>query len=48
MKNTVDVIKNSQNRLDRVNMADERTRTREDASQEPTQNAAKRKKGTCE
>lgn len=32
MKNTVDVIKNSQNRLDRVNMADERTRTREDAS----------------
>ena len=32
MKNRADVIKNSQNRLYRVNMADEKTRPREDAS----------------
>ena len=41
MKYTVNVVKNLQNRLNRLNTAEERTRLIQDVSEEPTQNSAK-------
>ena len=40
MKYTVNVVKNLQNRLNRLNTAAERMRLIQDVSEEPTQNSA--------